>query len=56
MAKLLLLSILGATILVPAAMASDPSPTRGMRKTAIGMVVYIVAWAFACAFIYPRLP
>lgn len=56
MAKLLLLSVLGATILLPAVMASDPNPKRGLQRTVLGMVIYIVVWAFACAFIYPRLP
>ncbi len=56
MAKLLLLSILGATIVLPAVMASDPSPRRGLRRMVVGMVIYIVVWALACAFVYPRLP
>jgi len=56
MAKLLLLSILVATLLIPAVTASDTNARRGLQRTVLGMVIYIVVWALACAFVYPRLP
>lgn len=55
MDKLLLLSVLGATILLPVVMATDPSPKRGLRRTVVGMALYIIVWGLACSFIYPRL-
>ena len=55
MDKLLLLSVLGMTIVVPVVMASDPSPKRGLRRAVLGMVFYIIVWALACSLIYMRL-
>jgi hypothetical protein len=55
MDKILLLSVLGMTLLLPVVMASDPVPRRGLRRTVLGMVACIVVWGLACSYLYAKL-
>ena len=55
MAKLILFSILVVTIVLPMALAGDPRPRRGARRTVRYMLGYIVLWVLACSYLYPRL-
>jgi len=54
-AKLILNSILVATVLLPLWTSSDPSPRRGLRRTVVGTIVMTSAYLFACVVIYNRL-
>lgn len=54
MQKLILLSILATTIVVPAAAARHPRPRLGLRRTIAWMMAAIVAYAFAVLYLYPR--
>jgi hypothetical protein len=56
MRSLLLNSILLATVLIPARAARDPSPRRGLARALLGLLLFNVAYMFACAYVYPRLP
>jgi hypothetical protein len=53
--KLLLISILLVTIILPIAAANDPDPRRGLRRTVVGFCVFMCLWVFSLLFIYPRL-
>lgn len=55
MAKLVLVSILLATFGVPLLTYLDSNPVRGIRKTVILFAIYIVLWAAACVYLYPRM-
>lgn len=55
MAKLILNSILFATVLLPLWTSRDPSPRRGLRKTVLGTIVVTGAYLFACVVLYNRL-
>lgn len=55
MHKLLLLSFLISTVMVPLACAREPEARRGLKKVLFFMVVFAVAYLFALEFIYPKL-
>jgi len=55
MEKLVLLSIVAITILVPAMAATEPNPTVALRKVLAGTLVGIFAYLVAVMFVYPRL-
>ncbi len=55
MAKLLLLSVLFATILIPLRTSRDPSPERGVRMTVLATFAAMVAYLFVTVFLYNRL-
>lgn len=55
MAKLILISILLSTFLVPALLARDPSPVRGFRRLVVALVACNLVYLFAVLVIYPRL-
>jgi hypothetical protein len=55
MQKFLLISLLVATIAIPMRAAKLASPTRGLRKTVVGLVIFNVVYLFFLRFIYPRL-
>ena len=56
MGKLIVFSILGATVIIPLIYARDRRRTkRGLRKTLIAFGVYCTIWVFATLFIAPRL-
>jgi hypothetical protein len=54
-AKMLLLSILFASILIPARAAMLKDPRLGLRKALINMALFNVFYVIALRFIYPRL-
>ena len=59
MGKLIVFSILGATVIIPLIYARDTrrstSTKRRLRKTLIAFAVYLTLWVFATIFIAPRL-
>lgn len=55
MAKLLLLSTVLVSILLPILAAKDGSPKRGMRRLVHGMILYNLFYVFAVLVIYPRM-
>jgi len=55
MAKLLLMSVLFATAIVPSLNARDPRPKRGLMRTVRSMLVFYVFYLLGVIFIYPRI-
>lgn len=55
MAKLILTSVLFATILIPLWTSRDPSPERGVRLTVLATCGAMVAYLFFTVFVYNRL-
>ncbi len=55
MAKLLLLSVIFATILLPARAAREKNAKRGFRKTVISLAVFNLLWILGLVFLYGRL-
>lgn len=53
--KLLLISILLATMVLPMRAARDPSPARGFRKTVVWMSGVAAFYMIGLLYIYPRL-
>ena len=56
MGKLVLVSIVIATIVLPLRAAAEPSPSRAFRKAMISMLAFNVIYFFAILYVYPRLP
>ena len=55
MQKIVLMSILAISILVPAIAAREPNPRRALRKAVFWMLIGICVYVLAVLFIYPRL-
>jgi hypothetical protein len=55
-AKLLLVSIVFATIVLPLRAASEPSPSRALRRVLVSMFAFNVIYLIAILYVYPRLP
>ena len=55
MGKIILISILLATIALPMRAARDPSPTRGLRRTVLWLVAFNVFYLIAIIYILPRV-
>ena len=55
MQKLILVSIIAITIIVPAVAARDPDPRRALRKAVVWTLAGIVLYTLSVIFIYPRL-
>lgn len=55
MKKLILLSVLFATIGIPAWAARDPNAQRGLRKTIVYSVAFYVAYWLALLLVVNRL-
>lgn len=55
MGKLILISILLETFLVPAFIARDPSPVRGFRRMVAAIAACNLFYLFAVLYLYPRL-
>jgi hypothetical protein len=54
MNKLILLSIVIATIALPASAARDASPRKGLRRVIISMLVFEAFYVFALLFLFNR--
>jgi hypothetical protein len=55
MQKLILVSILFASVCVPIWAAHERNARRGLKKALFAMLVFDVAYLLAVLFIYPRL-
>ena len=55
MAKLLLLSLVIATVVIPLIAARDPKGPRGLKRTVVWFAVFTALYVIACLVIYPRL-
>lgn len=53
--KLLLMSVMGAMIVIPMICARDPSPARGLRRAWLGVAGFIVLWAYSLLVVLPLL-
>ncbi len=52
MGKLILVSILVATVAVPVLGAADPRPRRGLGSTLLFLVLFNVAWLALLVLVY----
>jgi hypothetical protein len=55
MGKLLLISIVLATFVLPLRAARDPEPVRGLRRAVVGMAVFVFLYVLGIVYILPRL-
>ncbi len=55
MAKLILLSIVLFTSILPALLSTSRSPEKAMRLIQILTVIAALIWAYACRVWYPQL-
>ncbi len=55
MQKLLLMSILFATVIIPIILSRDKNPRRGMRRTVIFAFAFVVLWAWCIRRFFWRL-
>ena len=55
MAQLLLLSILIATVVIPAKAAREKNPRKGLRKAILYVAIYNAVYLFLLMFVYGRL-
>jgi hypothetical protein len=55
MEKLIVLSIVLFTAIVPLALASSKAPKRTIRRIQIWSLVAAFVWAYACRTWYPQL-
>ena len=56
MQKLLLISFLLATFVLPMRAARDPSPARGFRRAVLWIAAFNIAYVIAIVYVLPRLP
>jgi hypothetical protein len=56
MQKLLLLSILIATVAIPMRSATMRSPTRAFRRMLLLMAAFNAFYVLAVVYVWPRLP
>lgn len=56
MQKLLLMSILIATVALPMIAAGDPKPARALRRAVVWLIAFNFAYVFAIVYVLPRLP
>jgi hypothetical protein len=52
--KLILISLLFATLIIPMRAARDPSPGRGFRRVLLTLVSFNALYLFLILYIYPR--
>lgn len=55
MDKLLLMSILIVTFALPMRASRDPSPVRGLRRTVVGMTIFVALYILGVVYVYPHL-
>lgn len=54
-AKLLLVSIMIMSIVIPARAAAAKDPRRGLKKALLQMALFNLFYALAVTYLYPRL-
>lgn len=54
MAKLIPLSLVLLSVVLPIALAVRPNPARTIRKVHVTIAVYIVIWAYLCLHVYTK--
>ncbi len=54
MAKILLLSVLIAIVMIPVLAARMRNPRRGLKAALFGTFIFIVIYALAVKLVYPR--
>jgi hypothetical protein len=54
-AKLILVSIIFATVAIPITVARDPHPVRGLKKALFYAFLFNVAYLVGVLLIYPRV-
>jgi len=54
-AKLLLMSVVLMTAVIPAVTARDSLPRRGLRRAILGLVTFNVLYALLVIFVYPQI-
>jgi hypothetical protein len=52
--KLILLSLLIATLIIPMRAARDPSPGRGFRRVLFALFSFNMLYLFLILYVYPR--
>jgi hypothetical protein len=55
MSKLLLMSVVLATVVIPAVAARDTLPRRGLRRTVLAMLAFNIIYAFLVIVVYPKI-
>ena len=55
MQKLLLISVIVATLAIPIRAARDPHPARALKRAVAGFAGFALFYLFSLRFIYPRL-
>ena len=55
MAKLIILSILIVTVLLPASMSSSLQPRKALRQVQGLVVAFVIVWGYMCLHWYPEL-
>ncbi len=55
MGKLVLISVIIATVAIPMFHARHPVETVGLRRTILSMVVFNLLYVVAVMYVYPRL-
>ena len=55
MAKLLLVSVLIASVAIPALAARDPDPRRGLKRALWQTLLFDTLYALAVLYVYPRI-
>jgi len=55
MAKLILISVILATIAIPLIAARDPSAVRGMKRAMLYTFLFNIAYLLGMLLIYPRV-
>jgi hypothetical protein len=55
MDKLLLMSVVLATAIIPAIAAREPKPRRALRRTVLTMVVFNAMYAVLVMVVYPLI-
>jgi hypothetical protein len=53
--KVLLLSVVLATVVIPVLCARTPHPVKGMKRLLFFSTVYFILFVLAVKYVYPRI-
>ncbi|MEO5726646.1 MAG: hypothetical protein ABI134_29195 [Byssovorax sp.] len=53
--RVLLMSVMGAMIMIPMVAARDPAPARGLRRARMAVGLFVVLWSFSLLYLLPML-